>query len=260
VPLGMILGGAVASFVGNEFALLMGVLIARVGWMAPFPLLSLLGFLALFAIYRIMPPDAPAEPIRATLLSNFAVVFASNSARAGLVVIFLVSISNELVFLILGIWLEDSFGLQIAALGAVTIVIGLAELGGEGLVSGLVDRLGKRRAVAIGLVGNSLAAIALPLLGVTIPGALLGLFLYFISFEFTFVSSLPLMTEIIPKKRATYMALIFAGASLGRAAADFIGVQVFSYGFLVSALAAAGVNVLALVVLRDVRVAAEESS
>jgi len=238
----------------------MGVLIARVGWIAPFPLLSLLGFTAFFAIYRIMPRDVPDESVRASMFSNFAIVFASSAARAGLAVGFLFSFSNELVNLVMGIWLEDAFGLKIASLGAVAIVIGLAELGGEGLVSGLVDRLGKRRAVAIGLVGNSMAAVALPVFGVNTQGALIGLFLFFISFEFTLVSSLPLMSEILPKRRATFMALIFAGGSLGRAAADFIGIQVFSYGFLVSALAAAGVNALALVVLRDVRVAAEESS
>ena len=239
---------------------LMGVLIARAGWLAPFPLLSLLGFTALFVIYRIMPPDPKGASERASLFSNFAVVFASSSARAGLAVGLLFSASNELVNLVMGIWLEDAFGLKIASLGVVAIVIGLAELGGEGLVSGLVDRLGKRRAVAIGLVGNSLAAVALPVLGVTTQGALIGLFLFFISFEFTLVSSLPLMSEILPERRATVMALIFAGGSLGRAAADFIGIQVFSYGILVSAVAAAGVNALALLALRGVRVAADESS
>jgi len=239
---------------------LVGVLIARAGWLAPFPLLSLLGFTAFFAIYRFMPRDVPKVSERASMFSNFAVVFASSAALAGLTLTFLVSVSNELIFLILGIWLEDSFGLQIAALGAITIVIGLAELGGEGLVSGFVDRLGKRRAVAIGLVGNSLAAVLLPILGVTLPGALFGLFLFFISFEFTFVSSLPLMSEVVPERRATFMALMFASASVGRGAADFIGIQIFSYGFLASAMVAACVNALALLALRGVRVAAEESS
>ena len=239
---------------------LVGVLIARAGWLAPFLPLSLLGFLALFAIYRFMPRDVPKVSERASMFSNFAVVFASSAALAGLTLTFLVSVSNELIFLILGIWLEDSFGLQIAALGAITIVIGLAELGGEGLVSGFVDRLGKRRAVAIGLVGNSLAAVLLPILGVTLPGALFGLFLFFISFEFTFVSSLPLMSEVVPERRATFMALMFASASVGRGAADFIGIQIFSYGFLASAMVAACVNALALLALRGVRVAAEESS
>ena len=239
---------------------LVGVLIARAGWLAPFLPLSLLGFLALFAIYRFMPRDVPKVSERASMFSNFAVVFASSAALAGLTLTFLVSVSNEQIFLILGIWLEDSFGLQIAALGAITIVIGLAELGGEGLVSGFVDRLGKRRAVAIGPVGNSLAAVLLPILGVTLLGALFGLFLFFISFEFTFVSSLPLMSEVVPERRATFMALMFASASVGRGAADFIGIQIFSYGFLASAMVAACVNALALLALRGVRVAAEESS
>jgi predicted MFS family arabinose efflux permease len=239
---------------------LMGVLIAKAGWLAPFPLLSLLGIAAMVALYWLIPHDAPTASGRPSVFHNFGIVFASTSALAGLGVTFLVSASNEVVNLVLGVWLEDAFGLQVASLGAVAIVIGMAELGGEGLVIGLVDRLGKRRAVRIGLVCASLTSLTLPLLGQTLPGALLGLFLFFISFEFTFVSSLPLMSEILPETRATFMALIFASASLGRAAADFIGVQIFATGFLTSASAAALINVLALLALRGVRVAAEESS
>ena len=51
---------------------------------------------------------------------------------------------------IFGVWLEDSFDLQIAALGAASAVIGLSELGGEGLVAAFVDRLGKPRAIGLG--------------------------------------------------------------------------------------------------------------
>lgn len=239
---------------------LMGVMIAKLGWLAPFPLLSLLGFTAMLALYRIVPHDPPPATEQPGLIHNFGVVFASGSALAGLGVTFLVSTSNEVVNLVLGVWLEDAFGLQVTALGMVAIVIGVAELGGEGLVSGWVDRLGKRRAVSIGLVCNSLTALALPLLGSTLPGAVFGLFLFFISFEFTFVSLLPLMTEALPEKRATYMALVFTSASIGRAVADAVGVQIFATGFLTSAIAAAVINMLALLVIRGVRIAAEESS
>ncbi len=67
------------------------------------------------------------------------------------------SAANELVNLIFGVWLEDSFGLKIAALAGASAVIGLSELGGEGLVALTTDRLGKPRALVLGLTGNVLA-------------------------------------------------------------------------------------------------------
>ena len=58
------------------------------------------------------------------------------------------SAGNELVNLIFGVWLEDSFGLQIAALAGASAVIGFSELGGESLAALLTDRIGKPRALA----------------------------------------------------------------------------------------------------------------
>ena len=92
---------------------LIGVVIVKAGWLAPFPLLSLLGFTALAAIYRLIPHDPPGPSGRASMFSNFGIVFASSAALAGLLVTFLVSVSNELVNLVIGIWLEDAFGLKI---------------------------------------------------------------------------------------------------------------------------------------------------
>ncbi len=98
------------------------------------------------------------------------------------------SASNELVNLTFGTWLEGAFQVKIAALAAASVVIGASELSGEMLVSGLVDRLGKRRAVVIGLALNGLVVLALPLVGRTLTGALVGLFLIYLTFEFTVVS------------------------------------------------------------------------
>jgi DHA1 family inner membrane transport protein len=140
--------------------------------------------------------------------------------------------ANELVNLLFGVWLEDSFGLQIAALGAASAIIGISELSAEGLVAVFVDRIGKTRAVALGLMVNSIAALALPFIGKTETGALAGLFFFYLSFEFTLVSSIPLMTEIVPSARATLMAFNVAALSLGRALGALIGPRLYGLGFL----------------------------
>jgi predicted MFS family arabinose efflux permease len=134
----------------------------------------------------------------------------------------------------------------VLALGAASAVIGIAELGGEGLVGVLTDRLGKVNSLAIGTSLNILSALALPVLGGTLIGAFAGLFLFFLTFEFTIVSLLPLMTEIFPPARGTVMAVNFASLSLGRAVGAFLGVQFFSFGIWGSVGASIGFNLICL--------------
>ncbi|NOY99727.1 MAG: MFS transporter [Chloroflexi bacterium] len=228
---------------------LMGFIIARGGWMAPFPLLTLLGGLLFLGLFILLPKDAPPASANGQW-DNFHTVLTSVPALAGLAVGFWASTANEVVNLIFGVWLEDSFGLQIAALGASAAVIGLSEFGGEGLVALFSDKLGKERAVALGLVANSLAALLLPLLAQSEVGALTGLFLFYITFEFTLVSSIPMMTEVLPSTRATLMAFNVASLSLGRALGAPLAPFLYKFGFPVVALGAVVFNVCALFSLR----------
>lgn len=117
-----------------------------------------------------------------------------------------------------------------------------------------MDRIGKQRAVRAGLAVTSLAALALPLLGQSLIGALAGLFLFYLGFEFTLVSYIPLMTEVLPEARATLMAANLAAFSLGRALGALVGPGLYAAGFWANALVALALNALALLVLRRVRV------
>ena len=227
---------------------LMGLLIASKGWMAPFPLLALLGGLIIAGLFWMLPKEGPPANTQRSR-DNFRLVLTSLPALAGLAVGMLASAANEQVNLVFGVWLEDSFGLKIAALGAASAVIGISEMSAEGLVAAFVDRVGKLRSIALGLTVNSLAALALPWLGRTEMGALAGLFFFYVSFEFTIVSCIPLMTELLPSARATLMAFNVAALSLGRAVGDLTAPRLYGLGFLAVALAATGYNLLALVAL-----------
>ncbi|PJF23722.1 MAG: hypothetical protein CUN53_21450, partial [Phototrophicales bacterium] len=105
---------------------------------------------------------------------------------------------------------------KIAALAGASAVIGLSEFSGEGLVALTTDRLGKPRALLLGLTGNALASLLLPFIGRTELGALIGLFLFYITFEYVMVSHIPLMTEVMPEARATLLSFNLTGHSLGR--------------------------------------------
>lgn len=227
-----------------------GLLIAKFGWMAPFPLLTLLGLITFLLVAIRIPRAEPNAGTRATVRRNFGRVFNSISALAGLSMGLWITVANELVNLVFGIWLEDSFGLQIAALGASAAVIGFSEVGGEGLSALFVDKLGKERAVGYGVAVNILAALLLPLLGQSTLGALTGLFLFYISFEFTLVCTIPLMTEIMPTARATLMSFNVAFLSLGRAIGAPLATFLYGFGFPFVVAGTVFFNILALFALR----------
>lgn len=225
---------------------LMGFLTARNGWLAPFPLMVVLGALIFAGLFWTLPKDEKYAADNPTLRSNIRLVLTSIPALAGLAVGLFSSTANEVVNLIFGVWLEQSFAMQITALGAASAVIGIAELGGEGLVAAFVDRLGKPRAVGLGLAANCLAALVLLFLGRSETGALVGLFFFYITFEFTVVSVIPLMTELLPSARATLMAFNVASFSLGRALGDLLAPRLYGFGLGFVVLGAVVFNLLAL--------------
>ena len=227
----------------------MGFLIARYGWSVPFPVLTVLG-LGMFATIWWMAPrrDANHVPAR-NPWANFGVVLRNSPALIAISIAFWASAANELVNLIFGVWLEDSFGLQIAALAGASAVIGLSELSGESLVAALTDRLGKARALALGLSANAAAAILLPIIGRTEVGALVGLFLFYISFEYMIVSHIPIMTEMAPGARATVMSFNLTGHSLGRALGAFLAPILYGFGFEVVTAGVVVFNMIGLFAL-----------
>jgi predicted MFS family arabinose efflux permease len=231
----------------------MGYLISRWGWMSPFWALTLLGIICIFLLIWMIPNDTYSGGQAANFLFNIRKVLRFTPAIAGLAIGMFSSAANEVINLVFGVWMETSFGLQIAALGAAAAVIGLAELSGESLVGFFVDRLGKPRAIIFGLLTNCLSALIFPSLGQTLPGAVLGLFLFYLSFEFTLVSTIPMMTEIVPTARATVMAMNITALSLGRALGAFVAPTLFAWGMGTSAAAAIVFNLLALMALRWMR-------
>ena len=137
------------------------------------------------------------------------------------------------------------------------MVLGLAELSGEGLTSLLVDRVGKQRSIAIGLVVCCLAALALPALSGSVWAAVGGLAVFYLGFEYALVSSIPLMTEVVPGARATLMAVNVAAFSIGRGIGDLAAPPLYNHGILACALAAIAVNLLALLALSQVKIKTE---
>ena len=196
------------------------------------------------------PRDPDPQDNRPSLLENLKAILNSPIAIAGLGVTLLCSTANELVILVYGIWLEESFGMNITALGLAAIAIGIAELGGETLVVGFTDRLGKVRAITIGLILNCLTLLLLSGFGRWQAGAIIGLLVFFLTFEFTIVSAIPMMTELVPVARATVMAANIAFISIGRAVGAALASPIYTNfplpGITGNALVAILFNLLSL--------------
>jgi predicted MFS family arabinose efflux permease len=228
---------------------LMGLLISRNGWMSPFGALSFLGFVSMVLVLKLIPNTLDDRIFWSDMRRNIINMFHYPPAVAGLLVGASVSAANEVINLIFGVWLEDSFGLQIMALGGAAAVIGISELGGETLMGLISDRFGKERSVGVGLVANCISAAIFPILGKNISGAVIALFLFYITFEFTLVSIIPMMSEIMPSARVTLMAFNIAAISLGRSIGALATTQLYKFGIWGSSITAIGFNLLSLLAL-----------
>lgn len=224
---------------------LIALLIERFGWRAPFLFLGVAGMAGAGLLWLLLPaPECKAggedlSPERG-LIASLLGLFKDRAAAGFLAYAFLVSVANDVVFVTYSTWLEGQFALGVVALGIGTSVIGVAELGGEGLTALFADRIGLRRMVLLGGCFSILSYLVLPLLGSTLTIALGGLFFVFISFEVTLVTSLSLCTEILPAQRATMVAGFFATAGIGRVVGAFLGGYLWEWGGMSAAGMVAG--------------------
>lgn len=236
---------------------LVGFIISHYGWLAPFPLLASLGALSFIILAWMLPKDSVPLEGQTGFWSNLRKVLSFPPAIAALTMAALYTAANETITLVYGVWVEQAFALSIASLAATALVIGISELGGEVLVTMFTDKIGKRKALAVGILGNCVAALALLVFGRWLVGAMLSLLLFYLTYEFTIVSGIPLMTEILPSARATMMAAHMAFIALGRSIGDLLAPSLFTQsavlGIAANALAAIGFNLLALIFLSRVK-------
>lgn len=223
----------------------------RFGWSSPFWGLAAFSALAWLATMRFIrrdtgAPGASITSVRA-FVQSWGFLLRHPAALGALGYAFLMDVANENVFVVYGYWMEGNFGLQVAALGLFTAVIGIADLVGELVVTTLADRIGKRRMVVISLVVSSLAYVGLPWLGVNRSAALVMLFLMFLGFEITNVASGLIVSELVPAARGSMMAFLATAYSVGRALGALLAGPVWKLGgFALNGAVSGVVNLLAL--------------
>jgi predicted MFS family arabinose efflux permease len=223
---------------------LSGWLIDRSGWEAPFWLIAGLAVSAFGLGFRILEGARGGDGGSRRPLSL------DSSARALLVVFLLFTSAAEIVFVVLGSWLELEFGLSVVELGVFAAVVGFSELSGESLTLVFADRVGKRNAVMLGMVLAITGFAAIAAIGGSLAGGLVAAALAFLGFEITIVSALPFASEVQPGARSRYLGFIQVAMAVARAVGALAGNPLFdAFGIGANAGLAAALNLVALGIL-----------
>jgi predicted MFS family arabinose efflux permease len=231
----------------------LGLIIAHAGLSSAFWLLAVLGAAGWLAISRVIPADhqdTHPEGQRISLFAALPQLFRVRHAAGMLAFGFWISIANDSLFVVYGAWFEQDFAVSIAALGFSTVAIGAAELFGESMTAIFADRLGLKRAIVLGLCLAICAYLMLPFAGGSLTLAMVAMFLVFLAFEFTIVTSFSLSTELMAGSRATMMAGFYATSGIGRMIGVLVGGGLWQLGGITavawSSAALTGLGLLSL--------------
>lgn len=201
-----------------------GWIIARGGWRAPFVAGAVGAAVAALALGGVLRSGEGGRPS-----GGGGRLELDREAGSLLAVLALVAFGAEASLVVLGVWLEASFAVTLLGLGGLATVIGAAELAGELVPFAIIDRLGKRRMVAAGLVVGVLGfGLLARTSGALVPG-MTALAVGMFGFEIAIVGAIPLVSELRPAARApvlaTSMVAMAAGRTLGAAVGPLFAPQ-----------------------------------
>ena len=252
---GRVIGIVEISWAGSSLVgiPLIGLLIGHFGWRSPFFVLGGLGLLSIAGLGVLTfgtQKSATTHPQPIHLFQSWRQLGLERYTLGALCFAFFIAVANDNLFVVYGVWLEQRFQLGIVDLGIATTVIGAAELLGDVLTASFADRFKLTRSVLVGLILSGASYFALPYMGYSLSFALSGLFLVFLTFEFTIVTSMSLFTEFLPHARATMMSGFLVASSIGRVCGALIGGVVWGTGGITAtAMTSAFISGLGLISL-----------
>jgi predicted MFS family arabinose efflux permease len=242
---------ALAGIIGLSLA---GLLIAGVSWRAPFLVLAFLLFLAFMLSLRLPPVIRPKpsgyrllDPRALDVGTFFDLGRSPRSAWGSVAIVGLSFFGMMNVIIMHGAWLQGEFGLSVAQLGGLALLLGLADLAGSSLVSLVGDAFGKRRGVLGGISLCLVGYLALPLFAVSAVSAAIMLGTLRFVMQVAYVSNVPLLSEQVPLQRGKVMAFGLASGQLGMAAAGLTGPWLYlSFGVAGLGIVSAAAMLIAL--------------
>jgi DHA1 family inner membrane transport protein len=230
---------AVALLVGAPF---LALLISWFGWRGPYVALAIAAAAAGVVVSRFVAPGVPVEHARDARpplpRSAWAPMIGSAATAAAGLGVFVVS----------GSWLDDAHGVSTGGLGVIAAGFGVVELMSSTSVAGFGDRIGARRSVLFGLVVLVAGVLTMTAAGSSRAVAIVGLLVFLTGFEFSFVSSLTVVTEAAPAARGRAIGISSAMGTVARAGAVVASGQLYErFGISGSLSLAGGAALVAIV-------------
>jgi len=220
---------------------LTGWMIRRAGWASPFWLFAALLAGGLLVLPRLL--DSDTGDVHGAL----GRLRLDRPSLALLVTAGLYAASAELMFVVLGAWLEDSFGLSLVAAGGIAVFIGIAELLGEAATAAFADAFGKRRSIMAGIVVAAAGFSLFAVVSLSLVGGVAAIMVAYFGFEFAIVSGIPYASEIHPHARARFLSWLVVGFAVGRTIGSALGPRLYTGpGIVAAALVAVVLNMLSL--------------
>jgi len=226
----------------------MGLITAATNWRIGFAFAVLCLLISTYVIYvrvtnhdKVTHESHSSTPQRVTGNAWFVVA-----------TMFCIMSSAQNLFVTFGAWLEDEFQFGAAQLAVAGFSLGLVELVASVSSSRQTDKWGKEQSIAFGAMLVVPAGILLNLGSHNFTIGILAVFIYFLGFEFSVVSLLPLATSLVPNSPGTGLGWVLGAGTLGRAVMAIVATHLFeSYGVKGPALLGSVFGVIgALLIMR----------
>ena len=226
---------------------LLGIVTAVSSWRVAFAIMAVVGGQCAWLVHRRID-DSPA---RVPHLSEGRSV--SVMLRVGWPVYIgfgVLMTAANCVFVVVGAWFQDSFGMSTVQVAVTATTLGLGELMASLGSMRFTDRIGKRRSVILGIVGSLIGYLAMPFLNSSVVAATLAIAVARMCFEFNIVSHFPLLSEQVPEPRGKCLTLGASITLIGGSLAGFTGPWLLvNAGVTTLALSSAAAVILALIIV-----------
>ena len=214
------LSWALALLIGGYVS---GRLIERFSWSTPFLVTGIALAVSTPLLFRAM--DARTVRLVDTVDDGAAQVrFSWAMTILALGVSTTITFGQVLTFSTFGSFLKDQHGFSIGARGGIVAGIGAMELLGSGGTALFTDRVGKANAVLLGISVMAIGSVVFMTLGQgSRVAAVVAVLVFFLGFEFGYVSLLAIISEVGGERRGFVVAIDHAAVTVARAAGAALG-------------------------------------
>jgi predicted MFS family arabinose efflux permease len=179
------------------------LLIGWFGWRGPFVLFASASAVMLVVMFTarddsVVLDDVHPDGASRRITASAWLLIAASAA---------IAVTGLTTVVIAGTWLDQELGVSIGGVGLVAMAFGGAELMASSSSAAIADRAGPTRATQAALVVTLTGLGVMTQAGSSLAVGAFGLFLFFIGFEFSIVTSFSFVSEALPAARGRVLAV-----------------------------------------------------